>query len=134
MCQADLVNEIKDLQNQLKGGVNRIQKRRLLQEMEKKASDALRDKDKLITHFVGDILSKVEDNEEDENKKIIILNTLLLLAFPEDCLGVTKLVEEMKDIKGVSNIDIGKLLTKIKEHLGLSGDYSPIVIMCKRYN
>ncbi|MDR1366681.1 MAG: hypothetical protein LBJ13_02105 [Puniceicoccales bacterium] len=130
ICQADPVEEIRDLQNKLKSGVSRIQKRKLLQEMEDRAFNWHGEINGSIKSVVDNIFSRTQSQDD---RKIIILNTLLLLAFPEDCLGVTKLIEEIKDIKGVRNTDIGNLLNGIKEHLRLSEDFSPIVIFSKRY-
>jgi hypothetical protein len=86
--------------------------------------------DRPIWGVLDHIFTRIPD---EDDKIIIILNTLRILASPEDCLGVTKRVEEIENIEGVRNADVGNLLAEIKTHLKLTDNYSPIVILSKRY-
>jgi hypothetical protein len=130
MCQADLnedVGAVRDLQNQIDNAPNLIHMHRLLGSMVEISNR--RDVDALLEGiFLG---------VNDDGRKVIRLNTLRLLAFPDRCLSVTQLVKEIRNIAGVTNADIGALLAKVKIHLHLNDkedDGSPIVELFKRYN
>ncbi|MDR0580504.1 MAG: hypothetical protein LBG04_00080 [Holosporaceae bacterium] len=126
MCQADPIEEVRGLQNKIDNGVHRVEIQKLLTEMISVASSASE-----TEPFLENIFSGIQDNDD---KKAIKLNTLLLLAFPDRCLGVTQLVKEIKDIKNVNRVDIGRLLFRIMEYLELNDDSdSPIVELYKRY-
>jgi hypothetical protein len=131
ICQADLdedVNAVRTFQNQIDNAPNLIQTHRLLGSMVE-ISDH-RDVDALLE---GIFLSV----QNEDGRKVIKLNTLRLLAFPDRCLSVTQLVREIRSINGVTNADIGTLLVRIKTRLNLDDDEddgSPIVELSKRYN
>jgi hypothetical protein len=130
MCQANPVEEFKVLQSQIKDAVNPRQKGRLLLDLGNNALGWFEQMDGPVRVVLDHIFTRIP-NEDD--KITIILNILRILVSPEDCLGVTKRVEEIENIKGVRNADVGNLLAEIKTHLKLTDNYSPIVILSKRY-
>lgn len=133
MCQANPEEEFIGLQNQIKGKVNPRQKGQLLIQMGDKAREWLEQMEGPVKSVLTDVFTRVPD---EDNRVTIILNTLFILAYPEDCLGITKRVEEIADIEGVRNAGIiGPLLNGIKTHLKLGDDSdSPIAELCNRYN
>jgi hypothetical protein len=127
MCQASLGDQVRGLQDQIDNGVNVIIMTDLLSKMV-----GIVQKNGAV---VKTILKKdTFPNVTPEDKEIININTFLLLAFPNYCLRVTQLVEEIEDLEGVSKGDIKAFLGEIKEHLKLddSSD-SPIARLHKRY-
>jgi hypothetical protein len=132
MCQANPEKEFIDLQNQIKGKVNPRQKGQLLIQMGNKARGWLEQMEGPVKSALTNVFTKVPD---EDNQVTIILNTLFILAYPEDCLGITKRIEEIQDIPGVSNVDVGNLLKGVKAYLKLGDDSdSPIAELCNRYN
>jgi hypothetical protein len=110
----DPIEVIRNLQSQIEDGGTVIQQLRLHQQMEDLASD--NQAVELVTPLANHLLS-IANNAHD--RKLIIINTLLLFGHPEADLMITELTQEIETIKGVSNRDVGILLGKIKEHLGV---------------
>ncbi|MDR2812432.1 MAG: hypothetical protein LBB05_01400 [Puniceicoccales bacterium] len=131
MCQADPIEEFRKLQSKIKSEINSRQKGLLLVEMGNKAQEWLNDVRDPVRSALDAIL---EDISNQSSRETIILNTIFILTYPDDCLGITKRVEEIEDIQGARR-HVGNLLNKIKEHLQLDDSpNSPIVKLCKRYN
>jgi hypothetical protein len=137
MCSGNPVDDVRELQDQIDDGVNRVKTLELLGQMVDKASSS--ESEELVASFLEGIflgILGVDGREDDE--KAIKLNILLILASPDKYLSVTQLVKEIKNIDGVTVADLGILLNKIRENLESNSElpknsYSPIVELCEQY-
>jgi hypothetical protein len=137
VCQANPIDDVRELQDEIDDGVNRVETQRLLTRMIDVVSSS--ESEELVASFLEGVFSKilgVSGRENDE--KAIKLNTLLILAFPDRYLSVTQLVKEIKNIEGVTVADLRILLNRIKKNLESNTElppksYSPIIELCEQY-